>query len=80
MRTLEEIKSELLAQNPSREYRINDEVFEMTNEEFDEAVNNKAQMVFNQNKELIESEAKRQALLAKLGITEDEARLLLGGN
>jgi hypothetical protein len=27
-----------------------------------------------------EAQAKRQALLAKLGITEDEARLLLGGN
>jgi hypothetical protein len=25
-------------------------------------------------------EAKRQALLSKLGITEDEAKLLLGGN
>jgi hypothetical protein len=29
---------------------------------------------------LAEAQAKRQALLAKLGITEDEARLLLGGN
>lgn len=27
-----------------------------------------------------EAEAKRQALLDKLGITEEEARLLLGGN
>lgn len=27
-----------------------------------------------------EAEAKRQALLSKLGITEEEARLLLGGN
>jgi 2-hydroxychromene-2-carboxylate isomerase len=28
----------------------------------------------------IENETKRQALLNKLGITEDEAQLLLGGN
>jgi phosphosulfolactate phosphohydrolase-like enzyme len=28
----------------------------------------------------IQAAAKRQALLDKLGITEDEARLLLGGN
>lgn len=28
----------------------------------------------------IEATAQRQALLAKLGITEEEARLLLGGN
>jgi hypothetical protein len=28
----------------------------------------------------IEAAAAKQALLAKLGITEDEARLLLGGN
>lgn len=27
-----------------------------------------------------EAQAKRQALLGKLGITEDEAKLLLGGN
>ncbi len=27
-----------------------------------------------------EAQAKRQALLAKLGITEEEAKLLLGGN
>ena len=27
-----------------------------------------------------EAQAKRQALLDKLGITEDEAKLLLGGN
>jgi hypothetical protein len=27
-----------------------------------------------------EAEAQRQALLARLGITEEEARLLLGGN
>jgi len=30
--------------------------------------------------ELAEAAAKRQALLDKLGITEDEAKLLLGGN
>lgn len=30
--------------------------------------------------EQAEAQAKRQALLDKLGITEDEARLLLGGN
>lgn len=29
---------------------------------------------------LAEAQAKRQVLLDKLGITEDEARLLLGGN
>ena len=29
---------------------------------------------------IAEASAKRQALLDKLGITEDEARLLLGGN
>lgn len=30
--------------------------------------------------ELAEKDAARQALLTKLGITEEEARLLLGGN
>ena len=32
------------------------------------------------NKQAAEAAAKRQALLDKLGITEDEAKLLLGGN
>ena len=31
-------------------------------------------------REIVEAAAKRQALLDKLGITEEEARLLLGGN
>lgn len=36
--------------------------------------------ISNRKAKEAEIAAKRQALLAKLGITEDEARLLLGGN
>ena len=77
MKSLNEIKAEILAENPSRQYEINGEVFEMTDAEFDKAVTDKAQMVFQQNTELAELQAQRQALLDKLGITAEEAKLLL---
>ena len=85
LKTLEEIKAEILADNPSRQYTINDEVFEQTDEEFNQAVAKRAQMIFtkqNYDAELAaakaEADAKRQALLERLGITEEEAKLLLG--
>jgi hypothetical protein len=55
---------------------------------FDESKpdNNIVETVYYSNEELVEqaeAEAKaaqRQALLSRLGITEEEARILLGGN
>jgi hypothetical protein len=49
---------------------------EMTPDEF--AVYDAGNKTYEQKQ--TEAAAKRQALLDKLGITEDEARLLLGGN
>jgi len=84
LKTLEEIKEEILADNPSRQYTINDEVFEQTDEEFDDAVTKKAEMLFakqNYDAEVAaakaEADAKRRMLLERLGITEEEAKLLL---
>jgi hypothetical protein len=78
MKTLEEIKAEILASNPSRFYILNGEQFEQTEEEFADAINKRAQMIFEQNQNLADSSAAKTALLERLGITEEEARLLLG--
>ena len=87
MKTLEEIKTDILASNPSRIYIVNGEEFEQTDAEFEDAITKRAEYEYScliaeteKAKQEAEAAAKRQALLDKLGITEDEARLLLGGN
>ena len=55
---------------------LNDE--EIAQQEIDEA--NIAEANAIREAEAEEKEASRQALLTRLGITEDEARILLGGN
>jgi hypothetical protein len=77
MKTLEEIKAEIIASNPSRIYVLNGEQFEQSEEEFLDAVNKRAEMIFEQNQNLADSSAAKTALLERLGITEEEARLLL---
>jgi ParB-like chromosome segregation protein Spo0J len=52
---------------------------EMTDDEFARYQEGQAKYQAEENLKA-EAAAKRQALLDKLGITEDEARLLLGGN
>jgi len=52
---------------------------EMTDEEYSNYLNIQKQFQEEQEK-LIEMAKKRQDLLDKLGITEEEAQLLLGGN
>jgi hypothetical protein len=52
---------------------------EMNDAEFEQYQAERAAEAVKQQ-ELAEAAAKRQALLDKLGITEDEAKLLLGGN
>lgn len=52
---------------------------EMNDAEFEQYQAERAAEAAKQQ-ELAEAAAKRQALLDKLGITEDEAKLLLGGN
>ncbi len=94
MRTIEQIKADILAGNPSRKYIINDEEFEQTDAEFEEAVQKRAEMEYEQQVYL---ENIRQEKLTKilgyrklsltdaeitalLGLTEEEATELLGGN
>ena len=80
MKTLEQIKEELLTSNPSRIYIVNDEEFEQTNAEFDEAIENKAKMLLAQQEYEIAKEAEKQAKISayqKLGLTEAEIEALL---
>jgi hypothetical protein len=56
--------------------QINDEVREMTNEEFANYEIVQADTLARQAEAQVKAEAK-SALLEKLGITEDEAKLLL---
>jgi hypothetical protein len=94
MRTLEQIKTDILASNPSRKYIINGEEFEQTNAEFEEAVEKRAQMEYEQEQHIAALKAIKEAkvsgyqklglsdaeIIAIVGLTEDEAQLLLGGN
>lgn len=52
---------------------------EMTNEEYAQLQMDQAEAEANLVKKAAKAQA-RQALLDRLGITEDEAKLLLGGN
>ena len=81
--TKDEIVTQLKQENPTLFYGINDEVIEMTAEEYEATIQSWADIWLARETKAqakAEAEAQRQALLAKLGITEDEARLLLGGN
>jgi len=81
---LEEIKAEFKAANPTLQRGSEEDGYEqITGDEYEATIQSWAEAVYA--KELkaqaeAEAQAKRQALLDKLGITEDEAKLLLGGN
>jgi hypothetical protein len=80
MKTIEEIKLEILESNPSRKYIINDEEIDQTEAEFQEALENRAKMEYEQ---ALAKEAMRQERLLKigaykkLGLTNDEITALL---
>jgi hypothetical protein len=48
MKTIEEIKNDLLAQNHSKIYTFNDQEFEMTQGDFDKAIQDRAEMEYTQ--------------------------------
>jgi len=83
MKTIQQIKADILASNPSRKYIINDEEFEQTELEFQEAVENRAKMEYEQ---AVALEALRQERLIKisaykkLGLTNEEITALLALN
>jgi hypothetical protein len=92
MKTIEEIKAEIIASNPSRNYEINGEIFEQTDDEFIAAVQSRAEMelaqlVYAEELRLVK-EAKVSGykklglsdaeIVAILDLSEDEAEELLG--
>lgn len=80
MKTIEQIKNEIIAFNPSRQYEINGLVFDLTDAEYNEAINNKAEMILAQEQDAVEKEAIRQAKISayeKLGLTQAEIEALI---
>jgi hypothetical protein len=79
MKTIEQIKTEILASNPSKKYILNGEEFEQTLEEFEIAVQARAEMDFYFQQIEAEAAAKKaaaEAKLAALGLTAEDLRAL----
>jgi len=80
MKTKNQLIQECKDNNPTMVQIINDVEIELTGKEYEKACNDWAEMRLVQLTFEAEVEAKvlaKSALLAKLGITEDEANLLL---
>jgi len=81
MKTKEDIAIELKKENPTIVSNINGEEIELIGDEYEEAIQNAAQMKIEQLLKKEEDKSKeiaRTELLSKLGITAEEAKLLLG--
>jgi hypothetical protein len=80
MKTLEQIKNEILATNPEQTYTLNDEILPLSDEDFAYSIDERAKMVLDQ---LIyeENEANIKAIkisgYEKLGLTEQEIAALI---
>lgn len=73
--------AELKIEHPSIISTINDEQVELVGKDYEKAIENLAIMLLKQEEVINQAAADKLAkeqLLAKLGITEDEAKLLLG--
>ena len=80
MTTKQELIDQLKAENPKMVANINGEDIELTTEEYEKAASDWADMRLVQiaaEEAAVKAEADKAALLAKLGITADEARMLL---
>ncbi len=80
MTTKAELIAQCKAENPTMTATINDEQIELTQAEYEKAASDWADMRLvhiAQEAEALKAEADKAALLAKLGITADEAKLLL---
>jgi hypothetical protein len=80
MTTKAELIAQCKAENPTMTATINDEQIELNAEEYEKACSDWADMRLIQieyEETIAKAEADKAALLAKLGITADEAKLLL---
>jgi hypothetical protein len=86
MKTIEQIKNDILASNPSRTYFVNGEAFEQTDAEFNQAISNKAKIEYeilvyeNEQKqselEKANKKASAEAKLVALGLDADDLKAL----
>jgi hypothetical protein len=83
MTTKNELIAQFKANNPTVISTVNGEKVELTAEEYEANAIAWAEMKFEQNEVLAEETAAataRQAVLDRLGITSEEAQLILGGS
>lgn len=78
MATLENKIAQLKAEYPTLTYGINDETFQMSEQQYEETITSWATLAIQLESEAQAKAASRQAILDRLGLTEEEARLLLG--
>jgi len=81
MKTLNEIIADLKKEHPKLTEQTNGEIFELTTADYQAKIKEWAESRFEKQSKITEAEAKasaKSALLEKLGISEDEARLLIG--
>ena len=79
MKTLEEITEELALQNHTKKFELNGEVVELSDEEFNQSLNDRAQMIFDQETkeaEILVAKSIAEEKLAALGLTSDDLRAL----
>lgn len=80
MKTKQQILADYKLENPILYKGVDNEVFEMTAEEYESACNEYADIqlqILQKEQESLDKANQKQALLEKLGITEEEAKLLL---
>lgn len=80
--TKQEIIKQLKQENPTLSYGINDEVFEMTSEQYEQTINSWADARIAKQQATLEAEAKAEAKAAAesklqaLGLTADDLKAL----
>ena len=79
MKTLEEITAELVAQEHSKAFELNGEVINLSDQEFKKSLNDRAEMIFNQETkeaEILAAKSIAEEKLAALGLTSDDLKAL----
>ena len=79
MKTFEEIKAELLAEQHTKTFELNGEVVELTDAEFEQSVDDRSKMILDQETKEAEKLAAKSAAedkLAALGLTAEDLKAL----
>ena len=79
MKTIEEIKAEIVATNPSRISKINDEEIELNDADYADTITKRAEMEYEQQvkaKEATDARTAAEAKFAALGLTVEDLKAL----